>query len=201
MSRTLIALLFLVAVCTAVPLEDSIIDWEQEWDDVEENPGPKPEVKYPVLLVPGLSASQIDARLNKTKVPHYYCAKKSDWFTLWLNPSELLPGVIDCWIDNFKLVFNNVTKKTENTPGVETRVPGFGDVRTIEYLSSVHLPASEYRCTDVKMYRVKTFSSFSTAGYFHNLITGLLKAGYKRNETIRGAPYDFRRAPSEYIFV
>jgi len=153
--------------------EDYLPDQEEDQD---QDNTPTPVVKYPVLLVPGLSASQIDARLNKKTAPHSFCQTKTDWFTIWLNPTELLPGFIDCWVDNFRLVYNEATGRTENSPGVETRVPGFGDVRTIEYLSPIHIPAT---------------------GYFHSLIISLRKIGYVRNETIRGAPYDFRKAPNE----
>ena len=47
-------------------------------------------------LVPGDGGSRIEARLNKTWVPHYFCYKKSDWFELWLNVHYLAPEAIDC---------------------------------------------------------------------------------------------------------
>ena len=34
---------------------------------------------YPVVLVPGDGGSQIEARLNKTEVAHFWCSKTSDW--------------------------------------------------------------------------------------------------------------------------
>ena len=138
----LIVCLCLAAHVVATPVNQYDYLLDHLLDEDQQNLGPVPEVKYPVLLVPGLSASEIEARLDKNTTTHSYCAKKSDWFTIWLNPSLLIPYAIDCWVDNFKLVYNDEAKKTENTPGVETRVPGFGDVRTIEYLSTIHLPAS-----------------------------------------------------------
>ena len=54
-------------------------------------------------LVPGDGGSRIEARLNKTWVPHYFCYKKSDWFELWLNVHYLAPEAIDCWADNMRL--------------------------------------------------------------------------------------------------
>ena len=33
-----------------------------------------------------------------------------------------------------KMVYNPVTRRTNNNPGVETRIPGFGNSSTVEYL-------------------------------------------------------------------
>ena len=56
-----------------------------------------------IYVVPGDGGSRIEARLNKTWVPHYFCYKKSDWFELWLNVHYLAPEAIDCWADNMRL--------------------------------------------------------------------------------------------------
>ena len=90
---------------------------------------------------------------------------------------ELAPLVIDCWIDNMRLEYNNITRTSHNPPGVYIRVPGFGQTETIEYLDPLKL---------------------SALGYFNNLVDKLVKnAGYTRGVDIRGAPYDFRKAPSK----
>ena len=34
---------------------------------------------YPVVLVPGDGGCQIEARLNRTQVAHWWCKKTSDW--------------------------------------------------------------------------------------------------------------------------
>lgn len=68
--------------------------------------------------MPGDGGSQLEALLDKTDVPHYFCDKKtSEWFDLWLNLALLVPFVIDCWIDNMRLVYDNTTRKTLNAPG------------------------------------------------------------------------------------
>ena len=63
-------------------------------------------------LVPGDGGSRIEARLNKTWVPHYFCYKKADWFELWLNVHYLAPEAIDCWADNMRLrlVLSNMNR-------------------------------------------------------------------------------------------
>lgn len=99
--------------------------------------------RYPILLFPGTSGSQIDAKLNKTEVVHSYCSKKSDWYNIWLNPTLYLPGIVDCFIDNFRLDFNEETGRSQNRPGVEIRVPGFGQTETVEYLGTVKFASGE----------------------------------------------------------
>lgn len=129
--------------------------------------------------MPGDGGSQIDAILDKPQAIHYICQKKTkDYFNLWLNMELLVPLVIDCWADNARLVYDNVTRTTSNSPGVTTRVPGFGDSEPVEWIDPSHA---------------------SAGSYFKDIGNALVALGYERNKTIRGAPYDFRKAPSEYI--
>lgn len=135
----------------------------------------------PIILMPGDGGSQLDAKLNKTNVVHYICEKTTtDFFNIWLNMELLAPFIIDCWIDNVKLTYNNVTRKTSNAEGVEIRVPGFGGTETVEWLDPSHA---------------------STGAYFKDIGNTLVTLGHTRNVTIKGAPYDFRKAPSKYDFA
>lgn len=131
---------------------------------------------FPVILIPGDGGSQVEAKVNKTNVVHYICEKTSDYFNIWLNMELLVPVVIDCWIDNIKLVYDNVTRTTRNADGVETRIPGFGSSETVEWLDPSHA---------------------STGAYFSYIANTLASHGHVRNTTVRGAPYDFRKAPSK----
>lgn len=119
----------------------------------------------------------MEAKLNKSSVVHYLCAKtSSDYFNIWLNLELLVPVVIDCWIDNMKLTYDNVTRTTSNGPGVEIRIPGFGNSETVEWLDPSHA---------------------SPGSYFKDIGNALVGIGYVRNVSLRGAPYDFRKAPSK----
>lgn len=131
---------------------------------------------HPVVIIPGLEGSQLHARLQKTHSRHFYCAKKSNWFTLWLNPALLAPKVIDCFIDNMMLDVHPITNRSVDREGVEIRIPGFGGTETVEFLGP---------------FEMKVLSPF------HTLVEYLLSLGYERGKSLRAAPYDFRKAPSE----
>jgi len=132
---------------------------------------------YPVVLIPGDGGSQLEGKIDKANVVHYVCSKKTDyWFSLWLNMELLVPIVIDCWVDNMRLTYNNVTRKTSNNQGVEIRVPDFGNSTTVEWIDP---------------------SKASAGNYFASIASSIMKFGYERNVSLRGAPYDFRRAPNE----
>lgn len=75
-----------------------------------------------------------------------------------------------------KLIYNPITRSTQNAPGVITRVNGFGTVESVEYVD----PSRVYG-----------------TNYFDSIVRRLVAYGYERNKNIFGAPYDFRRAPNE----
>lgn len=69
--------------------------------------------------VPGDGGSRLEAKLNKTSVVHYMCGKISnEYFNIWLNLELLVPLVIDCWVDNTRLEYDNVTRTTKNPSGM-----------------------------------------------------------------------------------
>ncbi|XP_029010089.1 phosphatidylcholine-sterol acyltransferase [Betta splendens] len=129
----------------------------------------------PLIIVPGNLGNRLEAKLDKPTLVHWMCYKKTkDWFPLWIDLSMLMPIGVDCWIDNIRLVYNRTTRQSSNSPGVQVRVPGFGQTYPIEFLDYNNL-----------------------TGYFHTMVQHLENAGYIRNETVRGAPYDWRLAPNE----
>ncbi|CAL1265696.1 unnamed protein product [Larinioides sclopetarius] len=131
----------------------------------------------PVILVPGDGGSQMEAKLDKPQTVHYFCNKKTDsFFNLWLNLELLVPYVVDCWVDNMRLVYDNETRTTSNAPGVAIRIPGFGNTTSVDWLDP---------------------SEISPSSYFINIIQLLVTEGYTSGIDIRGAPYDFRKGPNE----
>ncbi|KAL0968241.1 hypothetical protein UPYG_G00264220 [Umbra pygmaea] len=136
-----------------------------------------PSERPPVVLIPGDLGNQLEAKLDKPSVVHYICYKKTEvYFTLWLNLELLVPVAIDCWIDNIRLIYNRTTRLTEAPPGVDVRVPGFGQTFSLEYLDP---------------------SKQGVGMYFFTIVQALVDWGYTRDDDVRGAPYDWRKAPNE----
>ncbi|CAL8263430.1 unnamed protein product [Merluccius merluccius] len=138
-------------------------------------PGVQSNDTPPLIIVPGNLGNHLEAKLDKPTLVHWMCYKKTEiWFPLWIDLNMFMPIGVDCWIDNIKLIYNRTTRKSSNSPGVEVRAPGFGQTYPIEFLDAHRL-----------------------AGYFHTMVQHLVNMGYTRNETVRGAPYDWRLAPNE----
>lgn len=133
---------------------------------------------HPVILIPGDGGSQLEANLTgKPTVVHYVCSRQtSDYFDLWLNLELFTPLIIDCWADNMQLVFNSTTTLSDNMPGVDIRVPGFGGTSTVEWLDK---------------------SKASPGLYFFTLVDMMVTWGYSRGKNVLGAPFDWRRSPNE----
>ncbi|KAM5208156.1 lysosomal phospholipase A and acyltransferase isoform 7-T7 [Hipposideros larvatus] len=164
----------------------------------------------PVVLVPGDLGNQLEAKLDKPKVVHYLCSKKTDsYFTLWLNLELLLPVIIDCWIDNIRWELRhrwgaaqqlNLKRPPESisisSPPQETaRLVYNRTSRATQFPDGVdvHVPGFG-----------KTFSlefldpsKSSMGSYFHTMVESLVGWGYTRGEDVQGAPYDWRRAPRD----
>ncbi|XP_031619205.1 group XV phospholipase A2-like isoform X2 [Contarinia nasturtii] len=126
-------------------------------------------MKSPVILIPGLEGSTLEAKLDKPNARHWWCFKKSDYFNLWLSVYPVLS--FDCWLDNLKLEYDPVRRKTKNSP--ITRVPAWGETKTIEWIG-------EY------------FGAF-----YYFIVDALVERGYVRGQNLFGAPYDFCNGPSK----
>ncbi|XP_035678867.1 phospholipase A2 group XV-like [Branchiostoma floridae] len=164
-------LLFFLLVAPPTLLYAKPTGWEGGGNKYVRKQQPVPH-RSPVVLIPGDGGSQLEAKLNKPSSPHYFCDKTTeDYFDLWLNIELLLPYVLDCWVDNMKLLYHKENNTVSNNVGVDIRVPGFGDTETVEWLDVSHA---------------------SISSYFTNIAEALVKAGYTRGVALRGAPYDFR---------
>lgn len=130
----------------------------------------------PVVLVPGLLGSRLQARVNKEHRVNIFCSKETDWQDLWLSLRAFLPWAVDCWLDNARLEFDPETGFTKEPEGVESRVPDFGSVESVRHLD---------------------LRSPTLTGYFEPLIKRYEQLGYTADENLLAAPYDFRLAPQQ----
>lgn len=131
----------------------------------------------PVILIPGYGGSRMLVKGNEKFEKRYSCVKESYWTNIWINLTLMLPHTIQCLVDVFKLKFDWHTNTTMNTDGVDIRVRDPDDVASLEFLSDIQLPHFMY---------------------FGPMIWRLMaRLGYMRNYNIKGAPYDFRKAPNE----
>jgi len=139
-----------------------------------------PEPPGSIVIVPGDGGNQMEFRLDRAKghhrKRHWFCkTSTSGWETLWLQVTDLLPGEVDCWSENILLKFDKKSGTFSNNTGVEVRVPGFGDTKTIESLDP-NLP----------------FAS----KYMSALVSRLVESGFERKKSIAAATYDFRLTPA-----
>jgi len=144
----------------------------------------------PILILPGLSASQLQAKLQGNKPPHFYCKTNSDWFRIWLDSYQLLPGVIDCLVHNLELHYDIVDNKFSNTSGVSISPMDFGSLSGAPYLAnfSEMLIANGYEL-DVSL-RIASFDwrldsrSYINDGEFQK-VANLVEEMYYRNNNTR----------------
>ncbi|CAO2209029.1 unnamed protein product [Urochloa humidicola] len=132
-------------------------------------------VLHPIVLVPGLSCSELEARLTDAYVPstpHCGAMKGKGWFGLWANVSDLpAHHYVGCFMEQMRLVYDPAAGDFRNLPGVETRVANFGSARGFQ-----RNPEHTDWCLEI-------------------LRQELERIGYRDGETLFGAPYDLRHAP------
>ncbi|CAL5089300.1 unnamed protein product [Urochloa decumbens] len=132
---------------------------------------------HPVVLVPGMGCSDLEARLTeeyRPSVPRCGAMKGKGWFELWKNISDLeAHDYMDCFLQQMRLIYDPSTNEYQNLPGVETRIP-----------TSAPLEGSATRTLFTRMKQC-----------FDKVREGLERLGYRDGDTLFGAPYDWRYAP------
>lgn len=77
-----------------------------------------------------------------------------------------------------RLIYNPINRTTSDNEGVTIRIPGFGQSEVVEWLDP-------------------GYTKSLAGAYFKDVANALVHKGYERGVNIRGAPYDFRKAPSK----
>ena len=88
---------------------------------------------HPIVLIPGLSCPDLEARLTdayRPLMPGCSRLEGEGWFGLWTNRTwELDAERAECFVDQMRLVYDPALGEFRNRPGVATRVPNFGSAR------------------------------------------------------------------------
>ncbi|KAJ1274478.1 hypothetical protein BS78_05G064700 [Paspalum vaginatum] len=133
-------------------------------------------ILHPIVLVPGASCPNIEARLTEAyrpSVPRCGRMKGKGWFGLWENASDVLAhDYLDCFKEQMSLVYDPAINDYRNVPGVETRVPNFGSATGFADKKPQH---PEWCLAVIR--------------------EALESVGYRDGDTLFGAPYDLRHAP------
>ncbi|KAL7674865.1 hypothetical protein ACOME3_001139 [Neoechinorhynchus agilis] len=103
----------------------------------------------PIVLLPGYFGSQIEASISNETCSQ--TCEDEDWFTLWFDIRYLVPPLVDTFADYMHLGYDHEENCIRNHGRVKTRVPGFGDTTTIEYLDPAKSPLSSYFAPLVKV--------------------------------------------------
>ncbi|WVZ72212.1 hypothetical protein U9M48_020711 [Paspalum notatum var. saurae] len=130
---------------------------------------------HPLVLVPGVSCSELEARLTgayRPSVPRCGAMKGGGWFGLWANCSDVpAHHYVPCFMEQMGLVYDPAANDFANQPGVETRVLNFGSSTGFQ-----RNPEHTDWCLEVIRHELE-------------------KIGYLDGDTLYGAPYDLRHAP------
>lgn len=82
-----------------------------------------------------------------------------------------------------KLHYDKVSRTTSNTPGVNIKLPSWGQTDELENVdSSIASQVNKF------------------GHYYFYIVDALVKRGYVRELSIFGAPYDFRKGPSRPFY-
>lgn len=118
--------------------------------------------------------------MDATDAPGWFCHHDSDWFRIWVNIVEWVPFVsLDCWLHNMKPVYDRDKKLLRNAKGVHIRAADYGGVGGIRYLDNGLLK--------------------ELGGYTAKMINYFKEFGYEEGVSFRGAGFDWRLGPKEWM--
>ena len=87
-----------------------------------------------------------------------------------------------------RLVYDSARGSFHNQSGLAIKVSGFGDTCKVEYLVANPIETS-------------CLLQLPVGEYFYTLVKHFTALGYKRGQTIRSAPYDWRLSPGMYMYL
>jgi len=133
---------------------------------------------HPVILMPGIMGTSLHANADipPTVDLPVHCPRQLTDQLVWIDLKELFH--YSCLKDYFQETFNPKTGEWDPTPGIEFIIPKWPSVYAVDKLA----PGS--------------IVSFFV-DYYHKLIEKFKSYGYVDEETIFGAGFDWKKAPSD----
>ena len=128
----------------------------------------------PVILVPGITASVLEAQLEKGHGLSALC-KHTDgnWFKFWLNPTNIAFDFF-CFVKHMTLDFKDESQCVSDIQGMTSRAVDYGGLDGVDIIDPMMPP----------VFQIKVFDS---------LIKRLSSVGFVRNVSLRSATYDWRK--------
>lgn len=126
----------------------------------------------PIVIVPGAMRSRLF--LNSTRKYNWYCPANENKHLAWLSTLNFVPPYLSCYMDYFALDYDNETGNAISKEGVTVWPDSFGGLNSVRGTGPVIFKYHFYQ-------------------YLQRFITQLEKKGYKEQQNIFAAPYDFRK--------
>lgn len=140
----------------------------------QEAGGPVPSGLTPLVIVPSLLGSRLQAQLNHVQTSHWYCwTEWRDWFTVWVDFVEI--ALMNCWTERMSLHLDERSGRSYNTPGVEVSYIDYGGVDGVTYIDD-----------------------WGYLGMWNTTVKIMTSLGWTVGKNLRAAPYDFRFGPQTW---
>ncbi|KAJ5076293.1 group xv phospholipase a2 [Anaeramoeba ignava] len=128
----------------------------------------------PIIILPGLGGSRIEAKLENFDSNHWFCKENKDWFSTWLNIEVLVPEIIECFNEYFSFEYDPETRYSYDKKGASTRpITGSKGLENLD----------------------PTLSFIEAIAYFAKMLEKLRTFGYQEGKTLFPITYDWRLSP------
>lgn len=91
----------------------------------------------PLVIIPSLIGNQLDAKLHRKSVPHFWCYKNAAEYKLWIDLLNFIPHspTQSCMWSNMNITFVK-PGEYQHAFGVNVTAPYFGGVDGVKFLDS-----------------------------------------------------------------
>jgi len=133
---------------------------------------------HPVVLVPGIMGTVLDATVKLDERPSLFCSKEETYSPFWIHPINMV-DILDCYGDYFapKFVVQKDSGEWVQDPGLQFSVPKQPKVYSV--------------------YQLLHWGIIDEVGYYDKVIEELIKYGYEDGENLISAGYNWMALPSD----